>query len=370
MIAREALLPEGFPVFGANGFIGFTSEPSHAEEAIAVTCRGATCGAVHRVPAGSYINGNAMALDAISTEMVVPGYLYYALKHRGLADVVSGSAQPQITRAALASVRIPLPPLADQRRVAALLTAVDRRIDAGRAAIEQLEVVRRALASDLLTRGLPARRGAAASPWTRVRLGDVARVDQGYAFPSEAFSSEGVVVVRMSNLRRGEIDLEGAARVSPARWRHLAAKYALREGDVLLGLSGSLGPTGSLGNFARVRRSDLPLFLNQRVGRLVLLDERRLHPGFLLELVASEGFRERVQAAAGQVAQANVSGRQIEALAWDLPPLGEQAEIAAALAAVKDRIAAEARGLDGVRRLSSELLRSIFAGHRGPRGDL
>jgi hypothetical protein len=61
----------------------------------------------------------------------------------------------------------------------------------------------------------------------------------------------------MSNLRRGELDLEGAARVSPGQHKSLE-KYALREGDVLLGLSGSTGPTGSLGNFARVRAADLP----------------------------------------------------------------------------------------------------------------
>lgn len=362
MLTKEALLPEGFPVFGANGFIGFTSRATHAEEAIAITCRGATCGAVHRVPAGSYITGNAMALDAISTDVVVPAYLYYALKHRGLADVVSGSAQPQITRASLASVSIPLPPLSDQGRIAALLTSVDRRIDAGRAVAAQLEVVRRGLARDLLHRGLPARRGSR-SGWTEVRLGDLARVEQGYAFPSRAFSSEGVPVVRMSNLRRGELDLEGAARVSPGQHQYKnLEKYALREGDVLLGLSGSTGPTGSLGNFARVRAADLPLFLNQRVGRLVILDGRRLHPGFLFELVASDAFRCRVQAAAAQLAQANVSGRAIEALSWSLPPFDEQAEIAAALAAVKDRAATEVRELDAARRLQSELLRSIFEG--------
>jgi type I restriction enzyme S subunit len=364
MLSKEALLPQGYPVFGANGFIGFTSEPTHAAEAIAITCRGAACGAVHRVPAGSYITGNAMALDGISTEIVHPEYLYYALKHRGLADVVSGSAQPQITRASLASVEIPLPPLADQRRVAALLTSVDRRIDAGRAVIDQLEIVREALATDLLKHGLPARRGSRSSRWSRVRLGDLARVEQGYAFPSEAFSSEGIPVVRMSNLRRGEIDLEGAARVSPARWEGLTtttAKYALREGDVLLGLSGSLGPTGSLGNFARVRAADLPLFLNQRVGRFAIVDRQRLHPGFLYELVASGAFRVRVQAAATKLAQANVSGRQIEALAWEIPPFDEQAEIAAALGGVKDRMAAEARELDSVRQVLSDLLRSIFA---------
>lgn len=361
MLSKGALLSEGCPVFGANGFIGFTSRPTHTEEAIAITCRGAACGAVHRVPAGSYITGNAMALDAILIEMVDPIYLYYALKHRGLDDVVSGSAQPQITRASLASVEIPLPPLADQRRVASLLASVDRRIDAGRAVLDQLRIVRRSLAADLFARGLPARRASRSSAWSRVRVGDVARVEQGYAFPSAAFSTEGIPVVRMSNLRRGDLDLDGAARVCPRRFASLDPKYALREGDVLLGLTGSTGPTGSLGNFARVRAADLPLLLNQRVARFTILDPRRLLPDFLIELVASDAFRITVQAAAKKLAQANVSSRQIEALSLEIPPLDEQAEIAAALAGVRERMAAEARELDSVRQILADLLRSIFA---------
>jgi hypothetical protein len=81
----------------------------------------------------------------------------------------------------------------------------------------------------------------------------------------------------------------------------------------------------------------------------------------LYELVASGAFRVRVQAAATKLAQANVSGRQIEALAWEIPPFDEQAEIAAALGGVKDRVAVEARELDSVRQVFSDLLRSIFA---------
>lgn len=64
-ISTSVLLPDGYPVFGANGQIGYYSEYTHAEETVAITCRGATCGTINVAPAMSYITGNAMALDKL-----------------------------------------------------------------------------------------------------------------------------------------------------------------------------------------------------------------------------------------------------------------------------------------------------------------
>lgn len=124
-ISANTLLEEGYPVFGANGQIGFYSAYTHDQDTIAITCRGATCGTVNLVPAFSYITGNAMALDKLDQARADINFLAYALRYRGLHDVISGSAQPQITRGPLLGLRIPLPPLEEQRRIAAILDQAD-----------------------------------------------------------------------------------------------------------------------------------------------------------------------------------------------------------------------------------------------------
>jgi len=73
----------------------------------------------------SYINGNAMALDGLDQDRVEPRFLYHFLNKRKLQDVITGTAQPQITRESLKKVEIPLPPLAEQRRIAAILDTAD-----------------------------------------------------------------------------------------------------------------------------------------------------------------------------------------------------------------------------------------------------
>ena len=124
-IAASNLLESGYPVYGANGKIGFYSEFTHESPTLMITCRGATCGNVHISEPKSYINGNAMALDDMDSSAVDLKYLYYFFLKRGFDDVISGSAQPQITGQGLTKVEIPLPPLAEQKRIAAILDKAD-----------------------------------------------------------------------------------------------------------------------------------------------------------------------------------------------------------------------------------------------------
>ena len=45
-LSQSSFLERGFPVYGANGQIGFYSEYNHEKQVIAVSCRGA-CGDIH-----------------------------------------------------------------------------------------------------------------------------------------------------------------------------------------------------------------------------------------------------------------------------------------------------------------------------------
>jgi type I restriction enzyme S subunit len=65
-----------------------------------------------------------MALDNLSADVHLY-YLAHYLRFRKLDDVISGSAQPQITGQGLSSLQIPLPPLEQQKKIAAILDAAD-----------------------------------------------------------------------------------------------------------------------------------------------------------------------------------------------------------------------------------------------------
>lgn len=123
-LAKAVLTGGPYPVFGANGQIGFHDEFNHAASQIAVTCRGATCGKVNWTPPECWITGNAMVVQP-DQERATGRYLFWALQL--LADLtatISGSAQPQITRTTLSPLRLPIPSLDEQDDLAQTLDAI------------------------------------------------------------------------------------------------------------------------------------------------------------------------------------------------------------------------------------------------------
>jgi type I restriction enzyme S subunit len=123
-LSKSDLMPAGFPVFGANGQIGFSDKMTHRHPTILVGCRG-SCGTLHITPPNSYANGNAMALDALDTRLVDISFLKHFLKYRGFDDVITGTSQPQIIRQNIVKIKVPLPPMGEQQRIAAVLNLAD-----------------------------------------------------------------------------------------------------------------------------------------------------------------------------------------------------------------------------------------------------
>ena len=144
-ISSSELTEIGYPVFGANGYIGFYPKYNHINETIAVTCRGATCGEVTLVKAKSYITGNAMSIDEINENEHSTLYIYYALCFRGFKDVISGSAQPQIVGNAIRKVTFQIPCLEEQTKIANFLSAIDQKIDVVSEQLEQAKLWKKGL---------------------------------------------------------------------------------------------------------------------------------------------------------------------------------------------------------------------------------
>lgn len=121
-ISGAELQAEGFPVYGANGIIGCYSEYNHEQPTLLIGCRG-TCGSVCISRARSWINGNAMCLDSLSSDVSLD-FLFHQLKNFDFRKVISGTSQPQITQSGLAKIDVVLPSLAEQKRIAGELDRI------------------------------------------------------------------------------------------------------------------------------------------------------------------------------------------------------------------------------------------------------
>ena len=149
-ISQSMLTDTGYPVYGANGIIGFYGEFNHENEQIAVTCRGSTCGVVNWTQAKSWITGNAMVINTDNTPSVSKRFLFYVLDGSNLSYLISGSGQPQITGNIKTHI-INIPVLKEQQRIATVLSTADQEITALQQKLHALKQEKKALMQQLLT---------------------------------------------------------------------------------------------------------------------------------------------------------------------------------------------------------------------------
>ncbi len=139
-ISSAELIDGGaYPVYGANGVIGRFDKFNHADSQLLITCRGATCGSVNISQPNSWINGNAMVVKPRDTSVEL-NYLKHLFKGGlDLTTVITGAAQPQITRQSLAPLKVSFPSSIEQRRIAAILDQADALRTKRREALVQLD---------------------------------------------------------------------------------------------------------------------------------------------------------------------------------------------------------------------------------------
>jgi type I restriction enzyme S subunit len=97
-----------FFVFGANGIVGKYNKFNHIESEVVVTCRGNSCGIIQRTTPKAWITGNAMVIKPKNI-LIHNEFIYFTLKWLDIHRAITGSAQPQITRANLSPLRFSIP---------------------------------------------------------------------------------------------------------------------------------------------------------------------------------------------------------------------------------------------------------------------
>ena len=123
-ISKKEMIKTGkYLVFGANGVIGRYNKYNHEDSEILIGCRG-TCGIINLSEPKSWITGNAMVVKILSFK-VNKKFFFHLLQNSDFESVITGAAQPQITRQKLAPFPIPLPHIKIQREIVALMESAE-----------------------------------------------------------------------------------------------------------------------------------------------------------------------------------------------------------------------------------------------------
>ncbi|MGB2754347.1 MAG: restriction endonuclease subunit S [Phycisphaerae bacterium] len=334
-----------FPAYSASGQDVWCAPAGQNGTAIILSAVGARCGKCF-LATGQW---SAIANTHIiwpDESLCDPEFLWRMLNNEDFW-IKDQAIQPFVQVGATLNKPIPLPPLSEQKRIAAILEEQLAAVDKARAAAQaRLEAVK-TLPAAFLRQVFPQPGALLPKGWRSVRLGEVCAIQNGFAFESDRFHlTAGVPLIRIRDLKTNQpsIKYNGEADQS----------YLVHAGDLLIGMDGE---------FRAYLWEGPGALLNQRVCRL-FPETDRLNVGFL-QYALDEYLRE-IEERTGFTTVKHISSRDIAGICIPLPPLAQQKRIAGMLreklAAVDKARAAAEEELVTVNTLPASLLRRAFNG--------
>ena len=189
-------------------------------------------------------------------------------------------------------------------------------------------------------------------PFPNINIGDVAQVRSGYAFKSKDWVDYGVPVIKIRNVKDGDLVMDGCSFVDQSI-ANTVPEWHLKRGDILIAM------TGYIGEVARIRDNN-PKLLNQRVGRFDIFDQTQLDPIYFFYCLMSKDIRLTIESLGYGSAQPNVSPALIHDVEIPLPPLPEQQAIASILGALDDKIDLNRRMNETLESMARAIFKSWF----------
>lgn len=310
-------------------------------------------------------------------EFVHPQWLMHAINapqfRELMAQHASGTTRKRISRGNLAEIPMPVPPLAEQKRIADKVSIVLARVDGCRYRLTRIAPLIKRFRQSVLAAATSGRLtedwrlvNPATLSWRDTTLGTVILDMRNGLSPKPRETAPGSKILRISAVRPGRIDfadhrfLEVDAPV--------AALYQLRGGDLLFTrYNGSLDFVG----VCAVVQSDQPGFIYPDKLIRVRVDDSQVLPKFVEMSFASHSVRKQVEDfVKSSAGQKGVSGGDLKTTRFALPSLVEQAEIVQrveTLFAFTDRLEAGlAKAHTAVDRLTPSLLAKAFRGELVP----
>lgn len=253
-------------------------------------------------------------------------YLYYwfVSKADELIANGKGATVKGVTLDFVKNLRIPVLPVREQEKVSDALDKLTHIIELSDSQIDRLDSVVKSRFVEMF-----------GNVHDSVAIGQACVVMNGYAFKSAQYVSDGIRVIRITNVQQGYME-DPNPEFYPREKEGEIQKYMLQENDLLISL------TGNVGRVALLPKEFLPAGLNQRVGCLRIRSGINLLKSYLYWALNNQTFECACIESSRGVAQKNMSSEWLKQYLIPIPPLALQREFAAFVDKV-DKLAFAAR---------------------------
>lgn len=368
---------DGYPVLGSGGQFTFATDYIYDGESVLLGRKGTIDRPLH-------VKGRFWTVDTMYWSRIRPDvcgrFCYYAATTIPFGLYSTNTALPSMTKDALDAHFLASPPLEEQRSIANLLDRETAKIDALIAEQEKLLALlaekRQATISHAVTRGLDpnapmkdsgiAWLGEVPAHWEITRLGVIldAIGDVDHFMPASV--EQGVPYLMTGDLKEfvSEVSLEGCKQVSDEDYLALSRKIKSSKGDVIMARYATIGTS----MYVDVDTD----FLVSYSCVTLKANHSKVSGLYLFQYMRSDAFRQAVEGQVNTNTQGNVGINHLKNISVVLPPITEQAGIAAFVGSETARIdemKAEAeRAITLLRERRSALIAAAVTGKIDVRG--
>lgn len=284
-------------------------------------------------------------------------YLAFYLNNKRkkeIASLAQGISVVHLYGHQLNTLQLNLPSIPEQQKIAGFLTAVDQRIELLQAKKEKLEAYKKGVMQQIFSQKLRfnADDGSDFPDWEERKLGEIIKLQSGFAFKSENFDETGIPVIRISNISNHNDFIDTLNLVFHAEIKK-DDNFRVRKGDLLIAMSGAT--TGK----ASIYDLDQEGYLNQRVG-LFRKTTNEIHYKYLIQFVFSALFGRLLQSLLVAGAQPNISSSEIEGIKIPFPRKAEQQKIASFLTSLDSSIETLEKQINQTQTWKKGLLQKMF----------
>ncbi|UJW79884.1 restriction endonuclease subunit S [Hydrogenophaga sp. SL48] len=285
-------------------------------------------------------------------------YLSHFLRQPGMVDFANsratGANLPRLSPRVLASFEILLPPLPEQRRIAAILDQADTLRTQRRAALAQLDSLTRSLFLDMFGDPVTNPKG-----WPRFKLGDLVATgpQNGLYKPSTDYGS-GTPILRIDAFYDGVVTKLNSlkrVRVSPEE----ATLFGLACDDIVINRVNSIE---YLGKSAIIPPLPEPTVFESNMMRFSVQRDR-VDPGFVVQFLQTPYVKAQILSGSkNAVNQSSINQQDVKGFLINVPPLPLQQTFATRVQAIEALKVQHRAALAELNALFASLQQRAFAG--------
>jgi type I restriction enzyme S subunit len=293
-------------------------------------------------------------------EIILDDFLFFFLKTKFnlLNSKTTGSTIPHVSKTILENLEIPYLPLPEQRKIAYVLSTVQKAIEQQDKLIKTTTELKKALMQKLFTEGLYGEKqkqteiGLVPESWEVVELRDVAEKPQ-YGYTDSASNKGNAKFLRITDITEYGVNWDSV----PFCYCEDIEKYRLKNGDIVFARIGA-----TTGKSYIIENPPTSVFASYLIR--VRCKDNIILPIFLIYYFASEMYWRQINSRKGDNLKGGVNGSILSKLLIPKPPIEEQKTIANIFNKLDKKIELALKKKQTLQDLFKTLLHELMTGQR------